>query len=120
VEQRALQWEALAQQCIDNCGMAGPPTAAGGSRAAAAAAAAAASAAGGDLGDRLAAAVPFEVDSEDVEVQASMLQYTVQGTGGSCKNSVHWGSPGGCMQCPALFCDCARPTHTSVCLLLPC
>ena len=65
VEQRALQWEALAQQCVDNCGLASS------SGRGAAAAAAAAAAAGGDVGDRLAAAVPFEVSVDDVEVQAS-------------------------------------------------
>ena len=60
VEQRALQWEALAAQCVANCGLAG---AAVSSRGVAAAAASA------ELGDRLVAAVPFEVDAADVEVQ---------------------------------------------------
>lgn len=61
VEQRALQWEALARQCVANCGLM--------SQAAAAAAGSSGAAAAADLGDLLAAAVPFEVDADDVEVQ---------------------------------------------------
>lgn len=64
VEQRALQWEALAQQCADACGLS--PAQDGGSGKGAAGAAAA-----DDLGDRLAAAVPYVVDTADLEVQAS-------------------------------------------------
>jgi hypothetical protein len=73
VEQRALQWEALAQQCIDRCGVAAA-TPVGSGKAAAAAAAAVAAAGirqGDELGDRLAAAVPFEIDVDDIDVQAS-------------------------------------------------
>lgn len=62
VEQRALQWEALAQQCADACGLS--PAQDGGSGKGAAGAAAA-----DDLGDRLAAAVPYVVDTADLEVQ---------------------------------------------------
>ena len=54
VEQRALQWEALARQCVANCGLAP---------------AVVSSCAAADLGDALAAAVPFEVDADEVEVQ---------------------------------------------------
>ena len=63
VEQRALQWEALAQQCIGNCSLAPAPTPRRGTPAAVGPPR--------ELGDLLAAAVPFEVDVEDVEVQAS-------------------------------------------------
>lgn len=68
VEQRALQWEALAQQCVDNCGLAAVSASAWGSKDAAAAAAVGP---GSDVGDSLAAAVPFEVDAADLEVQVS-------------------------------------------------
>ncbi|PRW58709.1 polynucleotide 5 -hydroxyl-kinase NOL9 [Chlorella sorokiniana] len=78
VEQRALQWEALARQCVANSGVA--------RQAAAAAGASGGGAAAADLGDLLAAAVPFDVGADDVEVQvlhssvpASQLFYALNG-----------------------------------------
>jgi hypothetical protein len=68
VEQRALQWEALAQQCVERCGVAPPPAS---HQKAAAASAAAVYGPQGELGDQLAAAVPYEVDAAQLEVQAS-------------------------------------------------
>ena len=61
VEQRALQWEALAQQCIDNCGLSEEAGSGGEGK----------DGAPGNwhLGDRLASAVPFQVDVDDLEVQ---------------------------------------------------
>eukprot|EP00887_Chlorella_sp_A99_P005329 scaffold1.g5329.t1 len=62
VEQRALQWLAFAQQCVANSSSAGCATeqVAGGDSS---------SGEPADPGDVLAAAVPFEVDLSDVEVQ---------------------------------------------------
>lgn len=71
VEQRALQWEALAQQCIEQCGLDAAATAANGSKARAPVAGSLGLA--GELGDCLAAAVPFEVDADGLEVQASAV-----------------------------------------------
>jgi hypothetical protein len=72
VEQRALLWEELAQRCIRQCRLA-----AGGSQqgkaGTPAAAATASGGLGGEVGDQLAAAVPFVVDADAVEVQASQL-----------------------------------------------